>query len=321
MFNKYSKVINFNLILPFISIIVLEFMIRIIIFIITLNANIFTYGFNENISLALHSIKKREFYISNDAVNIENIKKNKSNTNDEIWIFGGSTSNRGFCDSKNISWVDLFETELIKRNYSKNGVNSSFSLKVLTHELEKNVSPKTIIWANKVNEILHSKRSNNLNNKFFYLANSFKLSLKRTFVLFYFTDELLIRAFDKLKINIRNEKKLLDKEDYIYSAQKYYLNTDKAINLSRLYKVDNFYIVSLFNRSNLKNMENNFYSFYKDEVDKLVKKNRFVKFIDTKVYLDSNHKRNVLFCDSMHQNYNGKKITANIIAKKINDHK
>ena len=27
--------------------------------------------------------------------------------NGEIWIFGGSTSNSGFCDSKDLSWVDF----------------------------------------------------------------------------------------------------------------------------------------------------------------------------------------------------------------------
>ncbi len=321
MFIKYKKIINFSVILPFLSIIIFEFIVRVIIFTITLNINIFAYGLNDNISLALHSLKKREIYISNDTVNLKNIKKNKFNNNDEMWIFGGSTSNKGFCDSKNLSWVDLLETDLVKKNYSKNGVNSSFSLKVMRHEFEKNISPKTIIWANKVNETLHSKRSNDFNNKFLYLANSIKLSLKKTFVLFYFTDELILRVFDKLNINIRNEKKQLDMEDYIYSAKKYYVNTEKAISLSKLYKVENFYIVSLFNKSNLENNESNFYKFYKSKVDKIIEKNKFVKFIDTKDYLNSYDKKNSLFCDSMHQNYKGKIITANIISKEINDYK
>ena len=60
MFIKYKKIINFSVILPFLSIIIFEFIVRVIIFTITLNINIFAYGLNDNISLALHSLKKRE---------------------------------------------------------------------------------------------------------------------------------------------------------------------------------------------------------------------------------------------------------------------
>ena len=319
MFIKHKKKINFTLILPLISIIIFEFILRIIIFTITLNANIFAYGFNDNISVTLHSLKKKEIYISNDKVNLKNFQKDKFNNNDEIWIFGGSTSNMGFCDSKNLSWVDLFETNLVKKNYSKNGVNSSFSLKVLMHELEKNVPPKTILWANKINEVLHSKRSNNFNNKFYYTLNSLKLSLKNTFVIFYLADELLLRLFDKLKIDIRNEKIHLENNDYVYSAKKYYLNTKKAIELSKTYKIENFFIVSLFNQLNMKGSDTIFYKYYIKEVNKLINSDKIVKFIDTKKYLNSKDKETELFCDIMHQNYKGKITTAKIISDIIDD--
>ena len=52
-------------------------------------------------------------------LSILKILKNKFNNNDEMWIFGGSTSNKGFCDSKNLSWVDLLETDLVKKIIQK----------------------------------------------------------------------------------------------------------------------------------------------------------------------------------------------------------
>ena len=319
MFNKITKIINITLILPILSLVFFEFMIRIFIFFFTLNLNIFSYGINNNISLTLHSLKNKEFYISDNSIKLSTTHEKEIKNNDQIWIFGGSTSNRGFCDSKNISWVDLFETDLKKKNYAKNGVNSSFSLKVFTHELERYGPPKSVIWANKINEVLHSKRSNNFTNKFYYSLNSLKLSLKNTFVIFYLADELFLRLFDKLEIDIRNEKIHLENSDYVYSAKKYYLNTKKAIELSKIYKIENFFIVSLFNQLNMKDSDTIFYKYYIKEVNKLINSDRFVKFIDTKKYLNSKDKETELFCDIMHQNYKGKIITAKIISDIIND--
>ena len=44
-----------------------------------------------------------------------------------------------------------------------------------------------------------------------------------------------------------------------------------------------------------------------------------VKFIDTKKYLSQKIKGEELFCDTMHQNYKGKLVTAKIISNFIND--
>ena len=321
MHNKAIKFLNICFFLPFIYLISLEVILRLILFIFTLNADIFFYGLNKNINLSLHSIMKGEFYISNDYKVLDNANNTKVNNQDEIWIFGGSTSNRGFCDSKNLSWVDLLNIDLKKKNFSRNGVNSNFSINILKNQLENNNKPKIIIWANKINEILHVKRGSSNIDNLPYLFGSIKKTLKKNLVTFYFFDELLIRFFDKFDINIRQEKKILNIRDYKLSAENYYENTKKAIELSKLYDVKKFYIVSIFNKLNLNNTDTEFYNYYEDKVNKIINNNNSVNFINTKKYLNSHDKNRLLFCDSIHHNYDGKILTAKIISNKINDNK
>ena len=319
MYYKTKKIIGIFIILPILFILAFEIILRIFIFLFTLNSGILFYGINKNINLNLHSIKKKEFYISNNfkvfnKIDDKNIKNKK-----QIWIFGGSTSNKGFCDSKNLSWVDLLKINLNKKNFSKNGINSNFSLNLLKYELQKKQGPKIIIWANKVNEILHSKRTSKPKNNFFYFVNSLKLSLKQNLVAFYFFDEILIRLFDKININIRHEKIVLSENDYLLSSENFFNNSKIAIELAKLYKVEKFYIVSIFNQLNLKNSDTKFYKYYYEKVNDLIKLENFVKFINTKDYLKPSDKKLNLFCDNMHQNYKGKVITAKIISNYIND--
>ena len=318
----YYKIINFFkfcFFLPIIYLISFEIILRFIIFFLTLNSNIIIYGINKNISLQLFSIIKKEFYIINETKFLYDAQISNKKSKNQIWIFGGSTSNNGFCDSKELSWVDLFDTKLTKKNFAKNGINSRASLELLKHEISETNKPKIIFWTNKVNEILHSKRANTKKQKIFNYVNSLKLTLKKNLVFFYFIDELLLRIFDKIGINIRFENNDLGIKDYAYSAEVYFNNTEKAIELSKLYGVEKFFIISLFNRINLKNLETNFYKFYKTKVEKLEKSYNFVYFIDTKKYLSPDEKNKILFCDTMHQNYDGKLITAKIISNQFND--
>ena len=319
MYYKNKKIINIYFILPIIYLIGLEIILRIVIFLITLNSGILVYGINKNINLNLHSIKKKEFFILNNSKFFNKEEIYKIENENQIWIFGGSTSNSGFCDSKDLSWVDLLETNLNKKNFSKNGINSSFSLNLLKNELQKKGGPKIIIWANKVNEILHSKRANTSKDNFFYNLNSLKLSFKENLVIFYFFDEILLRLFDKININIRYEKNVLSEKDYLFSSEKFFQNTKMAIELAKLYKIEKFIIVSIFNKSNLKNSDTEFYSYYIEKINKLKNIYDSVKFINTKYYLKPEQKKLNLFCDAMHHNYMGKAITAKIISSNIND--
>ena len=67
--------------------------------------------------------------------------------------------------------------------------------------------------------------------------------------------------------------------------------------------------------------ENSFYNHYIAVVKKLKKKYDFITVLDTKKYITKNMKEKKLFCDSMHQNLEGKKITGKIISKLIHDRK
>lgn len=319
MYYKTKKIAFFFIILPLSYLLLFELILRVAIFLFTFNSGILIYGINKNISLSLHSISKGEFYIVNSSklINIEVTKKNDDK--DQIWIFGGSTSNKGFCDSKNLSWVDFLNTKLDKKNFSRNGINSSFSLNLIMNEFGNKKIPNVIIWANKINETLHSKRFQSKKNRFLHSVSSFKVSLKKNFLVFYFFEEILIRFFDKISINIRNEKLYLNENDYIASSNNFFRNTKEAIELSKRHGVEQFYIVSIFNRLNLKNKETEFFKYYNLKVNELIDSYNFVKFINTKKFLTLKEKELELFCDSMHHNYNGKVITANIISKFIND--
>ena len=140
-------------------------------------------------------------------------------------------------------------------------------------------------------------------------------------LLFYFFDEILLRLFDKIEINIRNENKNLSKKDYQISSEKYFRNTKTAINLANIYKVEKFYIVSIFNRLNLKDDDTIFFEYYLQKVNNLIGTSDFVEFINTKNFLESKDKNKLLFCDSMHHNHDGKILTGDIISNFINDQK
>ena len=107
MYFKNIKFIKFFIILPLIYLFSIELILRLIIFIFTLNSSILVYGINNNITLTLHSLKKLELHISDNYKVFNPEHKNQPYNVNQIWIFGGSTSNSGFCDSKNLSWVDL----------------------------------------------------------------------------------------------------------------------------------------------------------------------------------------------------------------------
>ena len=317
--HKILTIFKYIFLIPIIYLFIFEVVLRILIIVFTLNSDIIFYGLNKNISINLHSIRKGEFLIVND----ENILRKEpiefSMNKNQLWVCGGSTSNNGFCDSKNLSWVDLVKIDLEKKNFSKNGINTSSSIILLKNEIENDKIPKIIIWANKVNEILHSKRAGNPKNIFFYKVKAFKNSLKNNLVFFYFFDEILVRSFDKMGINVRQEKNKLTDEDYSQSAEIYKKNTQDAIEIAKKYNVNRFYIVSLFNRSNLNGLETTFYDYYLKQVETLEAKYDFVYFIDTKNYLRIDDKEKILFCDIMHQNYEGKLVTARIISEYIND--
>ena len=247
MYFKKINLVKIFLVLPIVYFLIFEIIARFIVFIFIANANIFFYGFNKNINITTHSFKNKEIFVTkindNASFKINKIKSSDS----EIWIFGGSTSNNGFCDSKKLSWVDFLDTKSKVKNFSKNGVYSNYSLKILEHKLQYE-KPNTIIWANKVNEILYSKRQASFKNIILKNIQSIKKTFKNNSVFFYFSDELIIRVFDKLGFNIRLEYTELTSKSYDKASNNFYENSKKAIQLAKKNNISQFYIVSLFNK-------------------------------------------------------------------------
>ena len=310
------KKLNFFLIVLFLYILLFEILLRSLIFFFTLNAKIFLYGINSNIILNLYSLKKREFYIIDTKISL-NTKKKKLVEENKIWIFGGSTSNKGFCDSRNVAWVDFLQTNMKVENFSKNGIFTTNSLNILMSEMQTNSPPNMIFWTNKVNEVLFIKRNKLHLNNFYTYTNSIKKSIKNRLVSFFIFDELVLRIFDKAGINLRYEKSKLSKLDYINSSNNFYNNTEKAIEIAKNNGVKKFYIISAYNKNNLKNKESKFFDFYLQKVNSLISKYDFVTFINTKEYLKENQKKQNLLCDPMHHNLKGKEILANIVSQNV----
>ena len=84
MFKKKIKIILKILGLLFYAIIFLEIFARFFLFFITLNLNIFLYGFNNNIGISSHSFKKFEFYVYNNKASYK--KKHNTKLNEILTI-------------------------------------------------------------------------------------------------------------------------------------------------------------------------------------------------------------------------------------------
>ena len=137
MYFKKIKFIKYIIILPIIYLFSIELILRLLIFIFTLNSSILIYGINNNITLTLHSLKKLELHISDDYKVFNPKHNNQQNKTDQIWIFGGSTSNSGFCDSKNLSWVDLLEVNLKKKKFCSEWSKFRFFIKCIEIRITK----------------------------------------------------------------------------------------------------------------------------------------------------------------------------------------
>ena len=79
------------------------------------------------------------------------------------------------------------------------------------------------------------------------------------------------------------------------SSENYYQNTMEAINLSKIYNIEKFYILSLFNKANLDNKETKFFKFYEEKVNKIVTEEEIVSYINTKNYLKLEDKQKNYF--------------------------
>ena len=317
----------FYLITFLIFIFVIEFLFRIVLFSITLNANIFKYGFDKRIELKIIDLSKLNFLIVNSDISKSNIFKNKTlNNKISIWTFGGSTT-AAYCINST-SWpseLANLNDRFVVTNFAKPGTNSNYALIKLSEELSKQqLKPDIILWANKDNEQFNFEQ--NLEVKTIVFAKRISKTLKSYFIFALLYDNFIFK-FNKhvLKKSIKDFRtKFETNELYNQAILNYNKNTISAIFLSKKYNAD-FFLVSLFGKFDVETMKfynNPFWNFFENNSIYL-EKEYGIKFINTEAILKNNSfnldKKTKYFCDNTHQTTEGNKLISKIINDVISE--
>ena len=316
----------------FFSILFIEIIVRIFIFIPT-NVNAFKFGFNQNIIFDVVDLSKFQINISNQER--KKIDKEILNKDSELkkfvnaWAFGGSTTYGYNCNDSS-SWPE----ELMKinnkikiENFAFNGADSDRLLSLLNINIKKKEAPDIIFWASKFNmynilnkseyrnkKIMNYNFTNTKKNKFFFNIKRLDKTLKSYLLFYNLFDAILFRIG---LIKHAEIKKVISDKDIEMMLKNFEINTNKAIEIAKLENVKEFYLISLFTKSNF--MKNNFYQFdlYKKYIAKAKKENiGFVKVIDLELDMDKiKDKEDLYLCNGIHQFLEG-----NIYqAKRINE--
>jgi hypothetical protein len=335
MFGKVNNLflifIKYLLIL-FLLTLVFESFTRIFLFIILQEKNIFKYGFDNDFEIHTLDLSKFEisFFDRND-LNIDNkikSKKNFENVNKKllIWTFGGSTTKGYNCGRGSSSWPNELESlnkKFIIKNFAQNGYSTDKSIPLLWKNL-KDQTPNIIIWAHKFNiskalygitrnkKILNYDFKDENKNKFDLFVKRIDKSFKQSFLFYYLLDKIILRI--NIKLNLWSPAKVLkiDNASWEMAVKNYEINTKEAITLSKQKNVNEFYIVSLFQKEDIPKKEGNFNYLYDRTIYNL-EESTYAKIIDLTKNLHQINKNN-FFCDGMHKTIVGNKY----ISKKIN---
>ena len=329
-----KKTITFSLIAFFLFIILIEFFSRFLVFTISMNKDIFKFGFDKSIELQIRKLSKFDFEVVNNK--LEKINFENQLIDNDIWTFGGSTSDIACRKQNNTSWPnELSNKKNSVFNFAKSGTNTDFALNSLIAAVNSGKKPKKILWANFVNEtdvvffgfkknphLANQVNSNIKLNKFVYFLKSIQLSLKKYSIAFYILDDFSLRLMHKLKLShlIYDLDKKLGQKELLVSAMNYYLNTTKAISISNKLGIK-FFIITLFDISDLSN-ENKFNDkeiiFFKT-IEKILNENKNIYWINLKKeqLLQDLDDKNKIFCDNIHFTTYGNIIVADIIKNLI----
>ena len=130
----------------------LEILTRLILFFPT-NINVFKYGFKKTVVFEIVDLSKLQITIVDKKKIIKKSQKNNL-TNENIWIFGGSTTHGYACEfGQSSSWPDeLFKLnkKFSYKNFSFNGADTDQQINILYRNIDKAL-PNVILWANKFN--------------------------------------------------------------------------------------------------------------------------------------------------------------------------
>ena len=309
----------------FFTIFSIELIARIIVFLITLNTNIFFYGISKNIIFHIVDLSKLKFLIISEKNTTFNKTKfyDKSLTeNTLIWTFGGSTT-EGFepgCGHITSSWpeeLSKLDPKIEIKNFAKSGSTTNYAIQQYFSNFSNQKKPDIILWANKINEQFNSEIVSS--NKNLILSLKTYKTLKTNFIFFILYDDF-IKKFNEHILKIQkaiDESKI--ENAWSESIRNYNKNTKSAINLANKSK-SNFYVVSLFTKYDFKNNKFQRQKYFDvwEKNAKILVDEYSVGYIDTEfLFLKEKEiqKNQKYFCekDGVHQTLLGNKLTARII--------
>jgi len=145
-------------------------------------------------------------------------------------------------------------------------------------------------------------------------VNRIDKSFKKSFLFYYFLDQVILRINIKFNLVAPDEEIILDNKSLKVSFKNYEINTKDAINLSKQKNVDEFYILSLFKRTDLPIKKNNYFNYLFDKTIYNIEKNTYSKIIDLTKNINQVNKNN-FFCDSIHKTIIGNQYVSEAIYK------
>lgn len=104
---------------------------------------------------SLKSFRITHVSVQEKAAGVSQVTRQQSKSDEDIFVFGGSTSAGSICPGTFSSWVDFAANELNTKiiNKSHPMTNSDYAVFKLKQAIESGDIPSVVIWANKPNEI------------------------------------------------------------------------------------------------------------------------------------------------------------------------
>ena len=313
---------------------IIEFITRLIIFIPT-NSAIFKYGFSKTVIFDVVDLSKLQITVVDKRKEVNSFERKIDDQ--KVWIFGGSTTYGSGCEGPySSSWpkeLEKINNNFNFKNYAIGGANTDDQINLLYQNIDKHV-PEVIMWANKFNtkkitgasdyrnkHILKYEFTNAKKTNFFVKIKTIDKTLKSNFVFYNLADKIFTRI---MRIFIHNQIIKINKiepsmKDWEFALKNFKINTLEAIELSKKYKVKEFYIVSLLSKYDFDDSIYGGVNLYYNVINEIEKIHYpYVKIISTPKNIVK-FKIDELFCDPVHQTLKMNKIQAKVINDQLKE--
>lgn len=328
------------------TLLIIEILSRILFSFLSFSFLPFVYGFNSQIKLSYQNGRRSKPIFLNfqpDFGKKTINKKDKFNNLQTINIAtGGSTTYGKFCSKSSSSWPDQLEILSGNKiyNHAKNGSNSDYALRNIDYFIKKK-NPQKVYFANWINErdimtygpkknrdILIKKYSKvieeidnkNNNNYFISKFSSLDLTLKKYSLFYVGLNNTIEKLFSEIKNNENNTRNLFSIDYQKMSIENYFINLKSILQKSKKYKFELVVVRPpidwiTYSKSKTEEEINEIKNWDKMMIDKVLSYQKDKKFNFIVVQYLQNSKNSRLFCDGVHQRYDGHKKTADIIFK------